>query len=195
MSGRKDSTNKESADTASSTEHTAHSYTRKQLMGEDPPPAIPSIRQIAENVTVPKEMLGLKDCDNPACDRLTSSGAAFCCAGCADANGKYDPEGYHSDDCNERHEQRRPAPPTPPWLAKPRLPEPQDEGTIIGFQRQFGSEGPVYSYAAIKSPKGWHCTGLSGDPLRWSSLLNWIDTGQAEPPTLWAAVDFVEVDP
>lgn len=192
MSGRKDSTNKESADTASSTEHTAHSYTRKQLMGEDPPPVIPTIRQIAENVTVSREMLGLKDCDNPACDRLTSSGAAFCCAGCADANGKYDPEGYHTSVCNLRASGRSPS---PPWLAKPRLPEPEDEGTIIGFQRQFG-DGPVYSYAAIKSPKGWHCTGLSAEPLRWSSLLNFIDTGhEDEPPTIWVAADWIELEP
>lgn len=44
----------------------------------------------------------LKGCDNPACGRLTSSGSMFCCAGCDRANGKYDPDGYHSVGCEER---------------------------------------------------------------------------------------------
>jgi len=47
----------------------------------------------------------LKPCDNPACDRLTT--AMYCCRGCDLAHlGKYDPDGYHSDGCDERHADR-----------------------------------------------------------------------------------------
>lgn len=54
----------------------------------------------------------LKHCNNPACNHWTSSGAAFCCGGCAQAaDGKYDPDGYHSQDCMQRHVERGPTPP------------------------------------------------------------------------------------
>jgi len=53
-------------------------------------------------------MTELKPCDNELCDRQTSSGAAFCCAGCANAaQNHYEihEDGIlgHSEGCNERH--------------------------------------------------------------------------------------------
>ena len=43
----------------------------------------------------------LHPCANPACPRKTS--ALYCCGPCDVAHqGHYDPDGYHSDGCNER---------------------------------------------------------------------------------------------
>lgn len=54
----------------------------------------------------------LHQCENPACGRLTS--ALYCCRPCDLAHEyKYDPDGYHSEQCDERAARRGPAPVTP----------------------------------------------------------------------------------
>lgn len=163
--------------------HTAHAFTRRQLMGEELMPTL--------TADFPRVLLsGLKDCKNPACNRLTSSRAAYCCFGCSQADGKYDPEGYHSPDCDQRAIERGILPLGTP----PRLPEPETDGTIIGFQRQFHDDEPVYSYAAIKTSRGWyHTGGIDSEPLSWRQLLGWMDSGQKTLPVIWAATDFTEV--
>lgn len=164
--------------------HTVRAFTRKQLTGEEPAP-----RYIESRAVLPGT--AFKDCDNPACNRFTSSGAAFCCFGCSNANGKYDPEGYHSPGCNLRAAERRIPLVGGIWIS---LPEPEEIGTIIGFQRQFGESTTVYSYAAIKTPKGWYCTG-NQRVMSWRQLLDWMGQGQESPPAIWAASDFTEITP
>lgn len=77
-----------------------------------------------------------------------------------------------------------------------RLPEPQEMGAIIGFQRSYNGGKTVYSYAAIKTPQGWYCTGHTLPPMSWPDLLVWIDAwprDDVEPPVIWLAADWVEV--
>lgn len=46
-------------------------------------------------------------CGNPACRRKVGGSARYCCAGCSVAHeGKYDPDGYHSDGCDDRARER-----------------------------------------------------------------------------------------
>lgn len=49
-----------------------------------------------------------KPCQNPACLRKVSAGSAYCCPGCvlADTPPRFDPDGYHSQDCNARNAER-----------------------------------------------------------------------------------------
>lgn len=49
-----------------------------------------------------------KPCENPACLRWVSRGSLYCCHGCdlADQPPKYDPDGYHSEGCNQRAAER-----------------------------------------------------------------------------------------
>lgn len=78
-----------------------------------------------------------------------------------------------------------------------RLPEPQEMGAIIGFQRSYDGGKTVYSYAAIKTPQGWYCTAVNFHPaLTWVDLLAWIDAWPHEgdeQPAIWLAADWVEV--
>lgn len=52
----------------------------------------------------------LKACDNLACDHQTSMISMFCCGPCEMANaGRFDPEGYHTEACMQRHAERGPS--------------------------------------------------------------------------------------
>lgn len=86
------------------------------------------------------------------------------------------------------------APATPKLIRDPWLPEPETVGVIIGFERSFA--GTPYSYAAIKTVRGWYVTGAMYGPERplpWTQLLAWMDQGQREPPAIWVATDWQEL--
>jgi hypothetical protein len=46
-----------------------------------------------------------------------------------------------------------------------------DFGTIITWQRQFDGVRTVYTYAAIKTSRGWYLSGSETKPLTWSHLV------------------------
>lgn len=59
-------------------------------------------------------MNGLKACDNHLCDRLTSSGAAYCCHRCGLAHERHyeiheDGPLGHTTHCTQRHAERQAA--------------------------------------------------------------------------------------
>lgn len=45
---------------------------------------------------------GLTVCTNKACFRKIAIGVKYCCPACGAADGKFDPEGYHSETCDAR---------------------------------------------------------------------------------------------
>lgn len=76
--------------------------------------------------------------------------------------------------------------PFPRPVARPAEPE---EGTVIGFAKQFQEDGPTYSFAAIHAVKGqWFLSGPrhGGRAMTWDALLDFIGG-----PLDWARVGVV----
>jgi len=69
--------------------------------------------------------------------------------------------------------------------ARKKLPEPEHDGAIVFFDKQFVGGGRIYSYAARKAAGSWYLTGSEGSrPLSWQSLLDFIDDGAVTGNTL-----------
>lgn len=63
-----------------------------------------------------------------------------------------------------------------PFANVPTLPIEPAPGTVLGFTKRYTTDGPAYSFAAVRASNRWYLTGAKyqGRPMNWPTLLDFI---------------------
>jgi hypothetical protein len=73
-------------------------------------------------------------------------------------------------------------------------PDEFDVGAVLVWDKQFRNGGTTYSYAAIKTVRGWYITGATagGTALTWEQLVDTFLDDAATPPLLFRVTEMEE---
>jgi hypothetical protein len=73
-------------------------------------------------------------------------------------------------------------------------PDEFDVGAVLVWDKQFRNGGITYSYAAIKTVRGWYITGATagGTALTWEQLVDTFLDDAATPPILYRVTEMEE---